>query len=70
MKKTMTEKQVDFCLNVYSQVQEVLFLRTQFAEDREVIFQLNQQTRSLGASIKSCGRMATTPTTRPNASGL
>lgn len=48
MKKTMTEKQVDFCLNVYSQVQEVLFLRTPFAEDREVIFQLNQQTRSLG----------------------
>ena len=41
MKKTMTEKQVDFCLNVYSQVQEVLFLRTPFAEDREVIFQLN-----------------------------
>ena len=44
----MTEKQVDFCLNVYSQVQEVLFLRTQFAEDREVIFKLNQRTRSLG----------------------
>ena len=48
MKKTMTEKQVDFCLNVYSQVQEVVFLRTPFAEDREVIFHLNQQTRSLG----------------------
>lgn len=48
MKKTMTEKQVDFCLNVYSQVQEVLFLRTQFAEDREVIFLLNQRTCSLG----------------------
>lgn len=48
MRKTMTEKQVDFCLHVYSQVQEVLFLRTQFAEDREVIFQLNQRTRSLG----------------------
>lgn len=48
MRKTMTEKQVDFCLHVYSQVQEVLFLRTHFAEDREVIFQLNQRTRSLG----------------------
>ena len=48
MRKTMTKKQVDFCLDVYSQVQEVLFLRTPFAEDREVIFQLNQRTRSLG----------------------
>ena len=48
MLKTMTEKQVDFCRNVYSQVQEVLFLRTPFAEDREVIFKLNQRTRSLG----------------------
>ena len=48
MLKTMSEKQVDFCLDIYSQVQEVLFLRTKFAEDREVIFQLNQRTRSLG----------------------
>ena len=48
MLKTMTEKQLDFCFNVYNQVKEVLFLRTQFTEDREVIFQLNQQTRSLG----------------------
>lgn len=48
MIKTMTEKQLDFCFHVYSQVQEVLFLRTQFAEDRAVIFQLNQRTRSLG----------------------
>lgn len=48
MRKTMTEKQVDFCLNVYAQVQKVLFLRTKFAEDREAIFQLNQRTRNLG----------------------
>ena len=48
MRKTMSKKQVDFCLDVYAQVQEVLFLRTQFAEDREVIFKLNQRTRSLG----------------------
>ena len=48
MKKDMTEKQLNFCFNVYDQVQEVLFLRTQFAEDRIVTFNLNQQTRSLG----------------------
>lgn len=48
MRKTMSEMQLDFCLDVYSQVQEVLFLRTPFAEDREVIFKLNQRTRSLG----------------------
>ncbi len=48
MRKTMSEKQLDFCLDVYEQVQEVLFLRTPFAEDREVIFQLNQRTRSFG----------------------
>ncbi len=48
MRKNMTEMQLDFCLDVYSQVQEVLFLRTPFAEDREVIFQLNQRTDSLG----------------------
>ena len=48
MKKEMSEMQLDFCFNVYEQVQEVLFLRTTFAEDRAVIFQLNQQTRSLG----------------------
>lgn len=48
MKKVMTKKQVAFCLKVYSQVQELLFLRTQFSEDREVTFRLNQQTRNLG----------------------
>jgi len=48
MRKPMSEMQLDFCLDVYSQVQEVLFLRTPFAEDREVIFKLNQRTRSLG----------------------
>ena len=48
MKKTMSEMQLDFCRDVYEQVQEVLFLRTPFAEDREVIFQLNQRTSSLG----------------------
>lgn len=48
MRKTMSEMQLDFCLDVYEQVQEVLFLRTPFAEDREVIFQLNQRTSSLG----------------------
>lgn len=48
MLKPMMEKQVDFCLDVYAQVQEVLFLRTPFAEDREVIFKLNQRIRSLG----------------------
>lgn len=45
MRKTMSEKQLDFCRDVYEQVQEVL---TPFAEDREVIFQLNQRTESLG----------------------
>ena len=48
MLKNMTKKQLDFCLDVYAQVQEVLFLRTPFAEDREVIFKLNQRTSSLG----------------------
>ena len=48
MRKTMSEMQLDFCLDVYAQVQEVLFLRTHFAEDREVIFKLNQQTCNLG----------------------
>lgn len=48
MRKTMSEMQLDFCRDVYEQVQEVLFLRTPFAEDREVIFQINQRTRSLG----------------------
>ena len=48
MRKTMSEMQLDFCLDVYSQVQEVLFLRTPFAEDREVIFKLNQRMSSLG----------------------
>ena len=48
MRKTMSEMQLDFCLDVYSQVQEVLFLRTPFAKDREVIFQLNQRTSSQG----------------------
>lgn len=48
MRKAMSEMQVDFCRYVYEQVQEVLFLRTPFAEDREVIFQLNQRTESLG----------------------
>ena len=48
MRKTMSEMQLDFCREVYEQVQEVLFLRTPFAEDREVIFQLNQRTESLG----------------------
>ena len=48
MRKPMTEKQVDFCRAVYEQVREVLFLRTPFAEDREVIFRLNQRASSLG----------------------
>ena len=48
MRKPMSEMQLDFCRDVYEQVQEVLFLRTPFAEDREVIFQLNQRTSSLG----------------------
>ena len=48
MRKPMSEMQLDFCRDVYEQVQEVLFLRTPFTEDREVIFQLNQRTRSLG----------------------
>lgn len=48
MKKNMTKKQVAFCLDVYSQVRELLFSCTSFAEDREVTFRLNQQTRNLG----------------------
>ena len=48
MRKPMSEMQLDFCLDVYTQVQDLLSFRTQFAEDRKVIFQLNQHTRSLG----------------------
>lgn len=48
MKKAMTKKQASFCLDVYSQVRELLFSCTSFAEDREVTFRLNQQTRNLG----------------------